>query len=338
MSAGNQYVKAPKWYKGRNKWMNHSGFKIEVGVARSPFLLNEFARRKRLMLPSTCLVNGPPGRGKTYWALRIAQMIDPNFDVTVQVPMTRMELLVLIGEHTPIKRGQVIIVDEAQFAASNRNWGQTEQKELVEILQSVRSRGYVFIFVALSEKVIDNQIRNFIVDFRVDLVSPGYAKVYSQYTDFHGNVMTPKLGETRLRLPGFEGCNDPACLTCKHSGLLKSEWSKREQWSEIGFKPCNNIRAVYERRKKSMLDAHTASVIEKQQEKTNRDKKLDKQEAYQLIINNLEKIGRVRGGRLNVTSLQFILSQELGYELPRSVANRLREEFEVRYPTLKIGT
>jgi len=337
-----QFVAPPPWYKGTNRWMKHSGFKIEVGVGRSPFFLNEMSRRRRLMLPSTMLLKGDPGIGKTYSALRIAEMIDPLFKVTVNMPMDRLSMLNLIGADSPLKRDAVIIVDEAQFTTGSRSWANKDQRALMEIMQSVRSRGYIFIFVALSDRNIDSQLRNDILDFRLDVMGRGKVRVYSLYNDFHGNSRSSKLGELRLLLPGFEGCSDPACLICKSSGLPMNKesttrWERRSEWRSMGYRPCMNMRAVYERRKRDNLDRRNSELEQQQTTIIEASEGLNENSAVELIRANIETIGRVRGGRLNVDNIAFTLSELLGTTVTPNAAAKLRKKFEFKYPDLMNG-
>lgn len=50
------------------------------------------------MMSSIGAIAGPPGEGKSYFGLRLAEIFDPDFDVTLQVVFTRQHLIYYLGE------------------------------------------------------------------------------------------------------------------------------------------------------------------------------------------------------------------------------------------------
>ena len=76
--------------------------------------------------------------------------VDPS-----QVVFDRGHFLYLIGNKSPLKRGQIIMADEAQYAMGSRNWYEDLQQDLMEAVESVRSRGYIILIVALHLNMLD---------------------------------------------------------------------------------------------------------------------------------------------------------------------------------------
>ena len=218
-----QYVDV-KGYTGTNKWMNHSGYRIMVGSGRSPFFLNLISQIKNNMESLVMVVTAKPGKGKTYMALRLAEILDPKFDPSQQIVYDTKQMLNAISETSPLKRGQVLLVDEAQFSMSSRSWSDQLQKDLMENLQAVRSKGLIIIIVALGVDLLDIILRKHIINFRLHIERKGVATVYSYDSHrFTGVEIVKKLGEVRFLLPGWEQCQavTQSCLTCKFSGLTK---------------------------------------------------------------------------------------------------------------------
>lgn len=85
MSKGMQYCDPPKWYKGNNKWMNFNGIRKMVGAGRTPFLSNLIAKIKRNKESLVIIVTARQGKGKSWFALRLAQDLDPKFDPRTQI-------------------------------------------------------------------------------------------------------------------------------------------------------------------------------------------------------------------------------------------------------------
>ena len=79
------FVNPPEGYKGSNRWQNWHGYKVEVGGGYAPNLLNELQSKRDNIEACIVVVTGTGGNGKTYFALRCAQILDKNFDVDVQV-------------------------------------------------------------------------------------------------------------------------------------------------------------------------------------------------------------------------------------------------------------
>ncbi|MCJ7635589.1 hypothetical protein MUP77_24765, partial [Candidatus Bathyarchaeota archaeon] len=143
--------------------MNWNGFKIVVGMGRGPYIFNIIQERRNQNKANIFLIAGNPGEGKSYFALRMAEIFDKDFDVTIQVVFDRAQLLFLLGNDSPLKRGQVLMIDEAQFTAGNRSWWDEIQRELMSALEAIRSRGYIIMIVALHRNLLDLVIRQYVL-------------------------------------------------------------------------------------------------------------------------------------------------------------------------------
>lgn len=260
------------------------------------------------------IVTAKPGRGKTYNALRFAEMFDEKFDVNLQVCFTREQILYLIGSRTPLKRGQAIIVDEAQFTAGARNWFEEVQKMLINSLASIRSKGFIIIIVALHLDMMDKIIRKYVLSFMHHMEERGKAIVYQLYTPrFEKEMHKKRITELYLKLPGIESCTHSSCLNCDH-----------RSW-------CNNIRAVYERNKLAFINMKTDEAEAKALAKSKRDLIPTKKELLEIIIQHKDRLSLTSQKGVHWSSIQDILDDEFGYEVGRSMCVGLADSVKRKH-------
>ena len=107
------------------------------------------------------LIVGQTGSGKSYAGLSIAEMLDPEFDVS-RVIFDLDKLLEYISQSPPLPKGSVILIDEFGVVMGNRDWQSEQNKNLSKILQTVRYKNYYFIFTVPSMSFIDTSARKLI--------------------------------------------------------------------------------------------------------------------------------------------------------------------------------
>jgi len=91
--------------------------------------------------------SGQTGSGKSWSALSIAEMLDPDFHMR-QVIFKGTELLALINSNK-LKRGSVIIWDEAGIDLSNRAWMSATNKLLNLYFKHLGHKGYILFLQLL---------------------------------------------------------------------------------------------------------------------------------------------------------------------------------------------
>ena len=211
-----------------------------------PFFFDEIESRREKNKSNIIVITGSPGEGKTYTGIRLAEIFDKRFDPTTQIVFSRPQLLHVIGEHSPLKRGQVILIDEAHYGMGSRRWMENVQKDLMDALASVRSRGFIIIIVCLHIEMLDKIVRKYVLSFMLHMEDRGLSVVYRLYTPrFAKELFKERLGKMRLQLPNAELCAFPDCLECKHRF------------------DCMTTRAVYERRKKHFVDEASKQAEER---------------------------------------------------------------------------
>lgn len=112
-------------------------------------------RRNRNLLIIVC---GATGTGKSYSALTVAKLIDPSFKPSERV-VFRIEEFMNILQSGRLKRGNVIIWDEAGVGIPSREWYSISNKAINYVLQTFRHLNLCVIFTTPSFNYIDSQTR-----------------------------------------------------------------------------------------------------------------------------------------------------------------------------------
>ena len=344
LTPGRDFAEPPKGYKGPVRFLNWGGYKIatyDEGGLKANFF-DEVAARRRDNRSVIILVVGDPGEGKSYLALRFCQIFDKRFTVLdvddprvadpstdpSQIVFEREHLLYLIGRNSPLKYGQCILADEAQYAMGSRRWYEQIQKDLMESIESVRSKGYIIVIVALHLELLDKIVRKHVLTYLFKMQERGTAIVYRLFTPTFGtDLWKRRLGILSLKMPGAEECESPDCLRCKYSHLHPD--------TPPTVPKCMNIRAIYERRKKAFVDmrselARLKSMASKQPKR----KRVPVKELAEYVKDNLDKIKRDNKGRLDPVSIQLLVEKEFDTELSLSRAKEVRLRLEHMDPSL----
>lgn len=104
------------------------------------------------------IICGETGSGKSYAALRLAELLDPNFDTTKQVVFSVASFMKLLNEGN-LAPESVIIFDEAGVGIPAREWHSIGNKLFNYVLQTFRSSRYVTIFTTPDFSFVDKQSR-----------------------------------------------------------------------------------------------------------------------------------------------------------------------------------
>ena len=103
------------------------------------------------------VVCGETGSGKSLSAVRLAEIIDPNFNAgrIVFEPNKFLQLVKGSG----LKAGSVIVLDESGVGMNNRNWFSAYNKIMNFILQTFRYKGIIVIFTLPDLSFLDSSAR-----------------------------------------------------------------------------------------------------------------------------------------------------------------------------------
>lgn len=299
------------------KLYNWNGFGFVVGAGHDTRILDDIQHRRRMVMQNMMLVAGAPGEGKSYFALRLGQILDPNFDAQRQIVFERPHLLWLLGANSPLKMGQVIIIDEAQFIAGARRWYEEIQKDIMEHIEAIRSRGFIIIIVALHLNILDKIIRNYVLSHMAKMTRRGRATMYYLWTPTFGSEMfKERLGKMALQLPDVEYCRYPNCLICKFSDR------------------CMTLRAVYERLKKDYLNKKSTESSHKAELKERRTRFFDINDTINKVAAKSAELVYDKSGKIEVESIKLIMEKHYGMMLADTEARRVVKRGSITHPSI----
>jgi len=279
------------------------------GPGLSTHIMDEIRGKQKNNESVVIVVTGPPGKGKTYLGLRWAQKLDPNFHIMDTPPpppkqdhgqatFDRKHIQYLVGRKSPLKRAQVIVMDEFHFGGGARSWQQKDQKKLVNLIAAIRSKGLVLIIIVLHTKMVDSMIRDFVLNYEFSVKARGKAVAYRRWFPDHGKEPWRKrLGTMKMQMPDEGLCNSPDCFKC--SKLNSSKETR-----------CETLRAIYERRKEWFLNKQTDADEKEEEKKTYTDPVI----ALGIVAQHLGQIPRKKNGTIHRTRSDGWL-KELGIRI-----------------------
>lgn len=137
------------------------------------------------------VICGVPGEGKSYTALRIAELIDPQFTVDQVVIMKGSDFMRLMkngvptgnGGYKKLHPGSVAVYDECGVGLSSRDWLSVQNRLIGFLMQTIRKWGFYIIFTLPSLSMLDISARRLMsyyaysqgVDYRAKL---SHFKIY----------------------------------------------------------------------------------------------------------------------------------------------------------------
>ncbi|MHA1481992.1 MAG: hypothetical protein ACTSQA_00965 [Candidatus Heimdallarchaeaceae archaeon] len=103
------------------------------------------------------MISGKTGSGKSFSSLSIGEMLDPDFGIE-RVIFKAKDLMNLINRGN-LKKGSVIIWEEAGIDLSSKSWQSTTNKIINFLIQSFRHRNFILIMNAPYSDFVDNTTR-----------------------------------------------------------------------------------------------------------------------------------------------------------------------------------
>lgn len=338
-----QFLDSPEGYEGSIQILNWHGYEVAASSALSPFFFKAISSRIKQSRSVIILITGPPGEGKSYMAIRLGEILNdiltdrkrarkfymadtptpnPSEDRS-QVIFEREHFLYLIGNDSPLRQGEVIVVDEAQFGADARRWMEALQQDVINQLEAVRSKGLIIIFVALHMERVDKIIRKFVLTYMIHLENRGIGLVYHLFTPrFEGNLHKRRLGRVRLNVPEHEYCkSEHDCLKCMFLHPKK------------GVTKCETLRAIYERRKKEFLGMQSEQAKKKAEQESLKRRLISDAEMLQTIYENHKELTlNPRSKRIEIEAIRILIRNRKEISIGINKAQNLRIRFEITYP------
>lgn len=99
---------------------------------------------------------GRTGRGKSWSAMRLCELVDPDFSID-RIVFTPSEFRDQVFSDLPV--GSAVLWDDAGVGISSRDWQSTLNKDILKIAQSFRYKRLVTIFTMPAMDFIDSKVR-----------------------------------------------------------------------------------------------------------------------------------------------------------------------------------
>jgi len=104
------------------------------------------------------IIVGSTGSGKSYSAIKLAESINPDFNIKDHLVFGGKDFIKLLNSGT-LKKGDCIVWDECGVFLGARNWSTEENKKAVEVLQTFRHLNLCVIFTCPDVRFIDVNVR-----------------------------------------------------------------------------------------------------------------------------------------------------------------------------------
>ena len=320
---------------------NYNGFLVPaMGNVNGDFF-DFIERRRRLNESTISAICGGAGTGKSWWTIRLAEILDKRFYIsdTPQDPTTFKEelkkarenhtpipragqicfsrewLLYLLGNNSPLKYGQVIIIDESSYSMSSRDWFNNIQNDLMLSLQSIRSRGFIILIVSIHISLLDKILRKYLINSVVYMNSRGRGIAYELFQPrFSDKQMQKKLCQIVLNIPYVELCPSDNCLRC----------SDREK--------CQVPRNLYEKCKRIFVGSQTKAAEERIAKGNKKEDESTLNVWVERLYANKNKLKLNNRLRPDTMSIRDLVNELFKKELSIRKCTALQQMLVNRYP------
>lgn len=241
----------PEGYYGNLNWIwwKHTVVPVNGELGVSPKFYNILEERITAGKSVQVTFTGRAGDGKTYFMLKLAQILNPFITID-QVVFTREEFISRINNAEP---KTIICVDETSYIGGKRTWQNPRQQEIMLIWESMRFKLLPVFTTVINISLLDKTLREQLIVFQVNVLERGRARAYS----LHPHPLEDYVGKKRIQtiflpMPDYNYCKKPSCLLpkCPH------------------IKTCPLLRGQYERKKERIQTQRYEAAEEK-----NRDTK-----------------------------------------------------------------
>ena len=120
-------------------------------------LAKDMHRNIRDGYDNVVVVEGPEGSGKSNLAYAICKAYDPDFDVSAQYVYNTDAFKEKLQSGND--RHSVFWMDEGSNIANNRDWNTVDNKDLIGLLETCRSRGWTIVMCIPTHERLDVYIR-----------------------------------------------------------------------------------------------------------------------------------------------------------------------------------
>jgi len=161
-------------------------------MAKQSKLIHLLQYRMHRKKESNCIILfGKKGVGKSFLALRCAELLDKSFSLD-RVCFSPKQFFALVKK---VPEGACIIYDEIGIGTNARDAQTRSNKNMSFIAQMIRSKCITVLFTTISWGLVDAQVRN-LMDFAIHVQGHD-----DQTTDFKFHVIEPRLNNPLPIMP-----------------------------------------------------------------------------------------------------------------------------------------
>lgn len=210
------------------------------------------------------VITGHEGSGKSNLAYQICKAFDPEFDVTNQYVYSTEDFRDKLRSGEDM-RG-TFWMDEGSNMANNRDWNSTDNKQLVELLEMCRSRGWTLVICIPSLDRLDLYIRKYRLRYCIECKPMKFDKYGPKARGYFELKKMSYYG--RLELIGYGVFSQMPSEVKEEYEALKLE-SQNKKIKEVvdPEKPGAKYKAKYEQSCKQ-LDSVMCSLYESGHDKS----------------------------------------------------------------------
>ncbi len=196
--------------------------------------------RKRLLednLNWIGLWTGPSGSGKSWAAMRIAELVEPGFTVK-RIVFDAETFLARVQE---LPRGAVLLLDEAGVAAPAREWASFLNRAVAYITESFRFKGQALLLTTPDPRFLDAIPRR-LLHMTIEMLRAYPSKGFSQGRPYWIQE-NPRVGKTYWKHPRLRTERGPVRLR-----VMRFD------------RPSAKLRKAYERARAAHMDSLYSSL------------------------------------------------------------------------------
>lgn len=203
------------------------------------------------------VISGGEGSGKSNLAWNLCKAMDPDFDVTKQYVYSVEDLKEKLREGDDF--GAIWWLDEGSNIANNRDWNTQDSKDIIAILEMMRSRGWTLIMCIPHWERLDIYIRENRMRYLLSCRPMSWELSGDLERGYYELRMRSGSGST-MKTVGF-GTYPPIPPEEKavyEKIKLSSQARKIREVTERGTKPGAKYKAKYEEGQRRIGDAAKA--------------------------------------------------------------------------------
>jgi len=297
--------------------MGSHAFLVNPSYGFYPYFSVELRKRIKRKMAINITGTGEGGIGKSYLLSDICRVMSKSFD-TDDIVYRYPEFLRCVQT---TRRGTPIEFDEPSYAMSKKDWYKEVTKALVKTIESFRFKGKPLFIPIINKKLLEKDIRSYLLQYHIHIIDRGYAKVYRTYaSQFTEKVYNYEVCKIRYGMFDNNLCNIDSCLGCKK--LDPYDHSKR----------CNIFRAKYERKKKYTQEERYKIALEEADRLEYTELSMDEIEAK--IMDDFDKFYNIDKNDIDQDIMALVLEREHKIKLGHNKQVRLKKQIRYDYPNL----